>query len=39
MRLLAHPARLRRGERFQIGLGREVCEIVFLLPHGAALAD
>ena len=40
MRLLAHPARLDgRGERFQIGVGREVHEIVFLFPRGAALAD
>ena len=40
MSLLANPARLdRRGERFQVGVGRKVGEIVFLLPRDASLAD
>ena len=40
MSLLANPARLDgRGERLQIGVGREVGQIVFLLAGRAPLAD
>jgi hypothetical protein len=40
MGLLANPTRFdRRGERLEIGVGREVGEIAFLLPRAAPLTD
>ena len=38
--LLADPSRLdRRGERLEVGVGRQIGKIVFALARGATLAD